>query len=83
MSDAELEEPPAKLDETLAYVLTGLFVLRDMCAHMGLQAGRAQADQMIQIARADLKRHAPYPFCLHPEKCIPTRRCMSEPVCND
>jgi hypothetical protein len=26
---------------------------------------------------------APYPFCRHPEKCIPTGRCKSDWVCND
>jgi hypothetical protein len=26
---------------------------------------------------------APYPFCYHPDKCIPTGRCMRETCCAD
>lgn len=70
--------------KALAYVLPGLLVLRDMCKHAGLSAGRAKADEMIQTIRADLKRSTPYPeFCTRPEKCAGKGRCQNEIVCND
>ena len=77
------DQTPPDLLETLVYVLPGLIVLRDMCRAAGLTPGRAKADEMIQTVRADLKALAPYPFCGHPEKCIPAGRCMREIVCND
>lgn len=71
------------LANTLAYVLPGLIVLRDMLAVAGLSMGIAKADEMIRTVRADLLPLAPYPFCGHPERCIQSKRCTKEIVCND
>jgi hypothetical protein len=44
---------------------------------------RKEARQRLQGSRTEMKKLAPYPFCIHPEKCIPGGRCKSDPVCNN
>jgi hypothetical protein len=31
----------------------------------------------------DTRPKPPYPFCRHPEKCIPVGRCLADPCCAD
>lgn len=44
---------------------------------------RAIAQKGRDVLRDTIRSRAPYPFCGHPEKCIPAGRCTREIVCND
>jgi hypothetical protein len=56
--------------------------LRDIALIAGASTTANSLPHIARIARAELRKFAPYPFCLHPEKCT-SGRCMAEIVCND
>jgi hypothetical protein len=70
--------------EQLAFVLSGIVVLRNMLRNRCLHLGTEKADEMVRTTRELLAQRAPYPeFCGQPERCVLAGRCTREIVCND